>query len=195
MPRSAKEKNKRLFLALLLPEEFNEWLAHKQEKLKKFFKKKRLSARWVQPKNFHITVCFLGEIPEKHLPQIIALSQGIAQETKPFSLRFWDIVSAPPHRPPTMIWATFQSASYFSFLVSQAQTTFKDFLPLQNHRQTIPHLTLARFSLPFPTQISLREKPSFTLNFSSLSLIESHLYPDGPQYEVIENFDFKKSSV
>ncbi|HLH32445.1 MAG TPA: RNA 2',3'-cyclic phosphodiesterase, partial [Terriglobia bacterium] len=70
----------RLFIAVDLPNDVRDQLAEVQRALRPLTD----SARWVAPESIHITLKFLGEVPEKQLEDIDTALAGLSW--KPFTV-------------------------------------------------------------------------------------------------------------
>jgi len=189
----------RLFVSLPLPEPFLNYLIREQKKQQKFFQKHNAKIRWVQPKNFHITLYFIGETEEKNLKPIIA---GLKQETRffpPLKLTFQKINFAPPENP-RMIWGFFAPNQKFSQLSFNMRKILKNFCFKNFYfSSSLPHVTLGRFSsLP---KISSNFNGIFNdssirysqIKINNCQLMQSHLTPQGAQYSLIKTFNFYKN--
>jgi 2'-5' RNA ligase len=74
----------RLFIALDLPGELRAWAQERQGELKRFFAAAAL--RWMPADQWHVTLRFLGEWPERKTAAALAAMKRAAQETPPFSM-------------------------------------------------------------------------------------------------------------
>ena len=70
----------RTFIAIELPDEIKDALAQLQEGLKK----SGADVKWVEPKNIHLTLKFLGEIDEKKAENTIKIINEIAKDLSSF---------------------------------------------------------------------------------------------------------------
>src|SRR5438046_402500 len=84
----------RLFFAILLPEEVREELSRVQAEIREAIG--REGVRWEDPRKFHITLRFLGEIAEAQVEEIKEAGREAAQGCAPFTLGL-DALGAFPH--------------------------------------------------------------------------------------------------
>lgn len=179
---------RRLFVSIPIPEPEQKALAAVQER-------QRYRLRWVEPNQFHLTLCFLGDTDDGLLPYISEALAASAAHERPFALRLERIGPFPPKLSrPNMIWAFFEESDAFEGLAKRVKESLMkadaSFMRLaEEWRKDIPHVTLARFTGgEYPKTI-----PSISLEMSvtGFDLMESVLYPQGPVYNVLESFPFK----
>lgn len=181
---------KRLFVSIPLSTEDQKTLAAAQDR------NQFRSLRWVDPAQFHLTVCFLGDTDEALLPYISDALSDCVKEQKTFSLRLQRIGVFPPKLArPNMLWAFFEENEAFEALVKSVKQALMKadagFMRLaEEWRKDIPHVTLARFKGgEYPRQAP--QAPTMNLDVREVELMESVLYPDGPVYSTLETFPFR----
>lgn len=102
--------------------------------------------RLVDRSKYHLTLCYIGEIPEEILSNVIATVQFICDRHKSFHIRFNRFALAPALRDARMIWAKFYVEPQFSALSQDLCQIFEYLqIPHKAHDHPIPHVTLARF--------------------------------------------------
>jgi RNA 2',3'-cyclic 3'-phosphodiesterase len=62
-------------------------------------------AAWVKPESLHLTLKFLDEVPEKHVPQIAQALVSVAARYHPFTLAVVGLGAFPSEEHPRVIWA------------------------------------------------------------------------------------------
>lgn len=72
----------RIFIALLFPESVKDYLAEQAQAIQNCCQK----GRFVSPANYHLTLRFLGEIPENDLGPTFAAAEETASQSPPPSL-------------------------------------------------------------------------------------------------------------
>lgn len=80
---------KRLFIAISLPDPQMKRIAEAQVALRKHFPQSCI--RWVQPQNIHLTLFFLGQVPIERISQITFAMTFSAQNIKPINLEISDL--------------------------------------------------------------------------------------------------------
>lgn len=174
--------NKRLFLAIALPDNYIS--IFKEISRKNNFK----GIRWTNLDNLHLTIYFLGNVKEKNLSALEKQLQ-IIQDLPIFSLRFNKITLAPPDRSPRMIWAQFYPQESFNALNQKIYQATKNISHQKPHLKQIPHITLARLKnwADF-RKITLPQVKLNDLKIQKIELISSVLTPQRAQYATISDF-------
>src|SRR5581483_12250999 len=94
-------KTPRLFVALPVSEEIQKGC----EALQAIGKTKTASVRWVDPKQIHLTLVFLGWTDPALQSKIEAVIQEIAGDSPPFTLKVTGLGVFPKLHAPKVIWA------------------------------------------------------------------------------------------
>ncbi len=189
-PAGSKERTRRLFVAVNIPESFASAFLECVEKCQGV-----QALRATAPKNMHFTVLFLGNVLEDRIPELRERCRAIASDFSPFALTFTKVALAPPKRPARMIWALFDGSGEWKKITDQVYTDLGPYAQKNERKEAIPHVTIARFRDPVdPGRVILCEPsitdPMFTV--SSFELMESELQKEGPIYTIIESFKLKK---
>lgn len=181
---------KRLFISIPLPKDITDAFSSMQDRTR------YRQLRWVDPSQFHVTVCFLGDVEEELLVLISEALSAVVAKAKPFDLQLQKIGLFPPKIVrPTMVWGFFQESELFEDLVRQTKDSLMksdtSFLRLaEEWRKDIPHVTLARFrGNDYPRTFD--PVPATTLRVDRIEIMESVLYPDGPMYSSLASFPFQ----
>lgn len=140
--------------------------------------------RWIPSVNWHITTCFIGDTDEKELPVIHNNLKSVSQYIQPFTLTFSSFHFAPKRRPH-MIWGRFEKSGAFSELT---KTLHHKLGIRKNHKDAIPHVTLARFKGEPGFKIITEEWNVHDLPVNNLVLWKSELSPKGATYYELERF-------
>lgn len=90
----------RAFIAIPLPEEAQESLL----KLQDILKTSGADIKWVEPKNIHLTLKFLGDINERTVGHISTAIQKIASGQKSFRIRTKELGVFPKPTFARVIW-------------------------------------------------------------------------------------------
>ena len=177
---AVKTKNKRLFLALLLPDEMISSLVSLV---------KKLPGRPLPPDNFHLTLFFFGQASSQEEGKIKEAFSKVALEEKPFTLSFADLSFFPSSGRPRGIWVKVggrDEERLFSF----RQRLGEEFLARNigfNQKPFLPHITLTRFSQK--EEVFKRDLPKVAFGkflISSIGLFESRLSKRGADYFLIK---------
>lgn len=109
-------------------------------------------ARWVRPEKLHVTLVFLGEVPETKLPLILDAQQRAAKEHSAFTLQFagGGIFGENGERKRArVLWAGIRGD--LATLGALQKSLVQSLQPLGHKpedRPYAPHLTLARSGDP-----------------------------------------------
>jgi len=135
----------RLFIAIDLDDAARAAIAEEQRRLKAAFGDTRSSIKWVQPGHMHLTLVFLGEVPEASAPAIVgAIDEPVAQA--PFDLAFGGIGVFPPRGAPNVLWiGVAAGGGDAAALQRQIADRVRGLGLASDSRPFQPHLTLARW--------------------------------------------------
>jgi len=132
----------RLFTALEIPPDIRQRLSTLQSGLE--------GVRWVEPENFHITLRFLGDIPED-----MAAEADEALEKIPFSPVDVEIegVGAFGGAKPHALYASVKSNPDLTLLQSRHESAMRRIGMAPETRNYTPHVTLARLNRIEPERV------------------------------------------
>ena len=150
-------------------------------------------ARWSRPEGRHLTLKFLGEVPDERVESVGAALSSAAARHERFDAGF-DVVGGFPNvRRPRVLWVGIGEGS--DALASLAADVEDVLQPLGFPGEDRPfrgHFTLARF----PTPKIVRALPDVTVPDASFAvdeivLFRSQLHPKGARYTVIQRFPLR----
>jgi 2'-5' RNA ligase len=156
-------------------------------------------AKWVAPKNLHLTLRFLGEADEQTLSALSETVASVVRECQPFELEFRGIGFFPSAKRPRILWIGINKPPEVLLELQrelEAATTRHGFEP--ERRDFSPHLTVARFRKPQsdPKFVELtRELGEHLFGISPVGevvLYRSILKPSGAEYQVLRRFPLKR---
>jgi 2'-5' RNA ligase len=125
----------RLFTALEIPPDIADRLCQLQSGLK--------GARWIDPENFHITLRFIGDVPENTAADIDEALQHITFE--PFELTL-DGVGQFGNMRPHAVWAGVSENEELRALQHRQEVAMQRLGLRPEPRKYSPHVTLARLN-------------------------------------------------
>jgi len=170
----------RSFVALELSKDIRDQLALVQDILRGC--KARLT--FVDPKNIHITVKFLGEVDEERLRNVMNALRSVP--FSPFTIKAGEVTLNNPSNPRT-VWCAIDDSGKGDQIVSRIESALRPLGFEPEKRQFTPHATLARVKSSDPSLLSalanLNTKTYGSCTISGLSLKKSILLPQGPVYE------------
>lgn len=159
--------------------------------------------KWVEPENFHLTLKFLGEVPEDRVPAVREALAAVAREHPPAELELQGVGCFPNARRPRVLWVGVHEGR--EPLVRLARHLDRELAGLgfaSEARPGVParsvgvgHVTLGRIRKPAPAGPGL-EKEILALERSRVGrrevgefcLVQSQLRRAGPLYTVLERF-------
>jgi 2'-5' RNA ligase len=151
--------------------------------------------RWVNPANLHVTLRFIGHVPDENLSNINnALSKVVAPAA--LTLHFRGVGFFPDERRPTVVWAGVQAPSGLAALAACIDESLAGCGIQRETRPFSPHLTLARFKETRLTealraQLQRSKDRSFGEQLSTeFHLMKSELKPTGAEYTTLRSFPF-----
>ena len=126
----------RLFIALPVPEEISDELVTLQSGVP--------DARWVQAENFHVTLCFAGEV---HGATMRDLEEELGDISGPrFPVAVSGVEQFSSGKQPKALVALVQKNDRLDWLQQKVSTVARNCGITVEHRKFRPHVTLARFS-------------------------------------------------
>jgi 2'-5' RNA ligase len=115
------------------------------EKMMRILQANVEGVHWVEPKNLHITLKFLGDVPLNDLPQLIRAVTQSVETTPSFDLAFHGFGVFPSRASPKTIWIGCREGS--EELGQIAERINEGLLPLgfpREARRFSAHLTIGR---------------------------------------------------
>ncbi len=184
----------RSFIALDLPREARGALGELQTRLKGA----RAPVSWVKPDNVHLTLKFLGSMPEDALPGIMIALEQVASQTEPFSLRPEGCGAFPSMKRIRVVWVGL-AGSQNALLDLQRRT--EDAIAAlglpREERPFKPHLTLGRIRDGRHLEglqdglLNSRAFVAEAFDVTEMVLYKSGLRPEGVHYTPLCRAKFK----
>ncbi|HEY6100889.1 MAG TPA: RNA 2',3'-cyclic phosphodiesterase, partial [Anaeromyxobacter sp.] len=187
-----RTRNRRLFVALEPPEPVRRRLAAMGVELRRAAGRSADEIRWVPPENVHLTLQFLGAVPEERVADVEKALRAASAASRPLSLELKGAGGFPNARRPRVVWAGV--AGDVAALASFAADLGRRLAPLgfpPEERPFAAHLTLGRAregrGAPWiaGALASLAEAAGAPWRATDVVLFESHLSPKGPRYEAL----------
>ena len=178
----------RLFTAIEIPEDIREELSHLKSSIE--------NARWLSPKNYHLTLTFIGDIDET---QVERIDTSLLKLSEPnFSLEITETGFFGHKKDPRILWAGIKHNESLNHLKNKVDVALDHAKIDFEHRHYTPHITLARMKNANPAEIgSFMEEynlfHSRKIEVNRFALYQSHLTNHGSQYEVIKTYPLSPS--
>ncbi len=178
----------RCFVAVELTETVRKRLAGLQQR----FSDLGRSVRWVRPDAMHLTVKFLGDVPDQQLPAASQAVADVARQCRPFEFAVRSTGCFPPRGNVRVIWVGVEETSgELAACKRRCEDAFSALGFPRESRPFSPHLTLGRVKDPRRAG-NLRQLIAAQADFKAgtvsageLVLFESRLSPQGAQYAVV----------
>lgn len=179
----------RCFVGLELPASYQEGL---QDIVQDWQHNLHSKITWTKKGNWHLTLCFLGDLTQDQLQQVKSALQEVHMPG--FEMQAKGGGFFPPGKKPRVIWVGvdkgFQECSRLAALIGDA---LHPWIQNTNKQPFKPHLTLGRVKqareddwkrfLEYLLQV---EWPPFKVE--SFCLWQSTLTPAGPEYNLLKRY-------
>lgn len=182
----------RLFVALLFPEEIKNRLGELIADLKT----RADNVKWVESKNIHLTLKFIGEVPEKKVQPITDAVAAVMTGKKKFEGRVAKCGGFPNLRRPRVLWVGLDGADPAALIAKELNHKLIPIGIKSEKRGLSPHLTLGRIRRPgdFSELAAYMESLNFdagSVILDRVALVRSTLTPGGPIYENLKLFELE----
>lgn len=139
--------------------------------------------RWVDPRDMHLTLRFLGETAEERLPEVERVMREAAAKTAPFEVVYGGVGAFESLDDPRVVWIGLESGL-------EPLHALADRLGRDEPRPFAPHLTLGRRrreAHPPEFVAALRAEAPLGLRrrVERISLYASRPAPFGHAYEIL----------
>jgi 2'-5' RNA ligase len=178
----------RIFVALNLPKKERTRIHRASARLRE----ETLPVRWIEPDNYHVTLKFLGEVRQEHLPEVQEIVRRVAESTLPFELALGGFGAFPTVRRPRVVWLGVEASAELRCLKQDLEWGLADVGFEPETRAFHPHLTLGRADWKGGAgQFRGFDDVLAELEFNgraavhTLDLMRSHLSREGARYSVL----------
>lgn len=191
----------RLFIAVDLDDTARQALQQRSVALRQRLERLKGATRltWVSPERLHLTLMFIGEVPDDRGSEIAA-RLGAPMSLDPFVLEFGRFGTFPQVGRPRVIWVEVTKGhDELKAVHAQALARLEGIEFEREARPFSPHLTLARFREPgTSTERQILADAPASAPVSSpvqhLTLYQSRLSPKGPTYTVLRRTPLGKAA-
>ncbi len=186
-------KHTHYFLALPMKEETEERLSSWRDELNQRFSFKT----WVHPKDYHITLAFLGNISLDQITRINEKVNHVCKQHHPFSLELNGIGIFGKNDSPRIFWAGVKKEPSLFLLQREIKKACTSIGFTLEDREYHPHITLARkWNTDEPFNVKKLEQFNGKINpyefrTDEVVLFQTHL-DQSPKYEPILRFSLGK---
>lgn len=185
---------RRFFTALPIEDDIKPNLEYVYTELLQY----KYKVKAVEPRNYHITVKFLGDCTDKIADKIEREFNSIPIRKEKIPFRLTGLGVFPDLKKPSVIWAGIKADErIFSTFQSDVEKYFAALGFKDDAKNFVPHLTLARIRNDEKLDSGLikfiQENKNIEYGVSSLNrfvLFSSKLTPTGPIYNEIKTINF-----
>lgn len=179
-------KNVRTFIAVQITDE----IRRRAVKLQRALDDADAKVKWVEPQNIHVTLRFLGGVPDYEIPDICNLARDAVAGIAPFTLTVEGAGCFPNARRPRVLWLGVTAGA--DLLVRIHEGLEARLAPLgyrREQRRFTPHLTIGRVRQPSDSlaqRVAAHDDwPAGSMQVDEIEVLSSELTPGGPQYTVM----------
>lgn len=182
----------RLFIAL----EINPDVRDRIDGIISDLKSRGGKVKWVEPKNIHLTIKFLGNTEESEVEHIKSQLDQVTKGSKPIESNLTRLGGFPNLKRPRVIWVDIEkNRENIITLARDVDSALVDIGFEKDDKPFKPHLTLGRVKdnhglnelTEYLSHYTMKEIP---LLFDSLCLIQSTLTQKGPYYKTLHEIKF-----
>lgn len=182
----------RLFIALHFPDDIKRQLGEIIEQARP----KADGIKWVESKNMHLTLKFLGDTPEDMVSPIIGGIESAVGDCSACQITVEGFGGFPNLRKPRVIWAGMNGAGPIVKLAGAINSELAGIGIEKDRKRFSPHITLGRVKRPsnYSALADFFKNLNFlseSLILDSLALVKSTLTPSGPIYENVHKIELK----
>jgi 2'-5' RNA ligase len=181
----------RAFVAIDIGSDVRERLSSVQRRLAATGARLRL----VDPPNIHVTMKFLGNVPEHRLEEIKDAVRKAASVAAPYDVEVYGLGAFPSTRYIRVIWAGVKKGREETLAIQQQLDRNLAELNFRPEKDFVPHLTIARVKSGAARDklaALLAEMSNVDFGGSHVDAIElkqSRLTPKGPIYSTLERVE------
>lgn len=158
----------------------------------------RADIKWVSAENMHITLKFLGCVPEEALTDIKDKLTTASESGYAFNFRLSGFGMFPDSRNPRVIWIGITDNGEIKKLQKKVEDSMATIGFEKENRPYSPHLTVGRVrSLKGMNSMikaieALKGMEFGNIDVSKMSLMKSELKSTGAQHTVLAEFNFQR---
>lgn len=174
----------RTFIAVELPEKIKKEI----EQLQAPFKKTDTFVSWVKPRNIHVTLKFLGEVPEEKIDRVFSAAQRAVEGTGKFTMSLKGTGAFPNPRRPRVIWVGAGSGEEeLALLAAKIEQEMENIGFPKEKRKYSAHFTVGRVKSPKNIEklmelVSSSDFQTEEIEVGEVVVMKSQLDPGGAIY-------------
>ncbi|MEE8638452.1 MAG: RNA 2',3'-cyclic phosphodiesterase [Candidatus Margulisiibacteriota bacterium] len=179
----------RTFISVELPDEVKKNIVELINELKNT----GAAVKWMEAKNLHITLKFLGWVEDRNLDNLIDLTTRAAAGKGSFKARFEELGTFPEGKSPRVVWVgTAEGGDKLCALAKALEETLSTAGFRKEEREFRPHITIGRIKDKkgvdkLKEKIkSIKDAKFGEVLVDRICIMKSTLTPKGPIYEKVK---------
>ena len=157
-------------------------------------RERELPVKWIQPERYHVSLKFLGDVPESRLDDVEAALEKVSTSTAAMNVEISGFGAFPTIRRPSVLWVGIEPTPALRCLKQDVEWALSTCGFERETRAFHPHITLGRAiaedgagafrgldelaaGLGYQGEIKVRK----------VDLMRSHLSKDGARYSVFSS--------
>lgn len=174
----------RTFIAIELPESIKKEIEQVQAPLKRT----ETFVSWVKPKNIHVTLKFLGEVPEDKINEVFSATQKALEGIRKFTMSLKGMGVFPDVRRPRVVWIGSESGEEeLSHMAKRVEEEMEEIGFPKEKRKFSAHFTIGRVKSPKNIEklMELVKSSDFQtgkIEVNEVVVMKSQLHPTGAIY-------------
>ena len=148
--------------------------------------------KWTDAKNLHVTLLFLGEVPDKEVATVYRIAQKAVEGMGEFTMTVEGFGCFPNPRRPRILWVGIGQGTQELVRIHDAlEEPLVDLGYRREDRKYTPHITLGRVRSARPAERltqALHELTGWSageMTVEQVHVMGSELTPTGPVYTVL----------
>jgi 2'-5' RNA ligase len=184
----------RTFIAIELPDQIKNQIEQVQAPLKKT----KAFVSWVKPGNIHVTLKFLGEVPEEKIDEIFSATGKAVEGTKRFTMSLKGMGTFPDFKRPRVIWVgTGSGQEELSGMAGRIEDEMEKIGFPKEKRRFSAHFTIGRVKSPKGVEklmemVKSSDFQTEEIAVSEVVVMRSQLHPAGAIYTPLKKIPLKE---
>jgi 2'-5' RNA ligase len=185
----------RCFIAIELSQDIKTLIKKTQVELQEL----PLKITWVQPENAHITLKFLGDVPQSQIQTIQQKLASLAADHHIFNIHTTTLGAFPNTHQPRVLWIGIDDQDHICKMAKNIENMLEGLGIPKDNKAFHPHITLGRVKnkqnrhLQSKTNLNNLIFQRCLQNIVHFTLFQSTLTLEGPVYTPLGKFNLEKN--
>lgn len=156
------------------------------------------NVRWVREQGMHLTLKFIGEIPENRVQELLLLLTDLSANHKRFPLKLKGTGTFPPRsKYPRILWLGIEESQGLISVQQDIESLLEKASISREKRRFSPHLTLGRVKSsqnigPVLDILTDNKETEFgSMEVKEITFFKSTLKPTGAEYSALGKIPLK----